>query len=64
VQLLFYAFHEFTEANAIPGIDNAYWHVATEDWAEGTIGELVTAALVVVPLAWIGWRLARRPAAT
>lgn len=53
-QLLFYAFHEFTEANAVPWIDNAYWHVATEDWAEGTIGELVTAALVVVPLAWVG----------
>jgi high-affinity iron transporter len=57
VQLLFYAFHEFTEANAIPGIDNAYWHVATEDWAEGTVAELVSAALVVVPLAWIGWSL-------
>jgi high-affinity iron transporter len=62
VQLLFYAFHEFTEANAVPGIDNAFWHIATEDWAEGTIGEILTAALVLVPLAWIGVSLAlRRP---
>ncbi len=57
LQLVFYAFHEFTEANAIPGIDNAYWHVATEDWAEGTVGEAITAALVLVPLAWIAWVL-------
>ncbi len=55
LQLFLYAFHEFTEANAVPGIDNAYWHLATEDWAEGTIGELVTGALVLVPLAWIAW---------
>lgn len=54
VQLLLYAFHEFTEANAVPGIDNAYWHLATEDWAEGKVGELVTAALVLIPLAWVG----------
>jgi high-affinity iron transporter len=59
VQLLFYAFHEFTEANAVPGIDNAYWHVATEDWAEGTVGELVAAALVLIPLAWVGITLLR-----
>jgi high-affinity iron transporter len=61
VQLVFYAFHEFTEANVVPGIDNAYWHVATEDWAEGTVGELATAALVLVPLGWLGWRLLHRP---
>lgn len=64
LQLLLYAFHEFTEANAIPGIDNASWHLATEDLAEGTIAQVATAALVLVPLAWIGWSVARRrPAA-
>jgi high-affinity iron transporter len=56
-QLLFYAFHEFTEANAIPGIDNAYWHLATEDWAEGRGGQISAALLVLVPLAWLGYRL-------
>lgn len=55
LQLFLYAFHEFTEANAIPGIDNAHWHVATEEWAEGKVGELITAALVLVPLAWLAW---------
>jgi high-affinity iron transporter len=63
VQLVFYAFHEFTEADAVPGIDNAYWHVATEDLAEGLFGQLVTAALLGVPLAWIGWQMLRRPKA-
>src|SRR6185436_14382717 len=34
LQLLLYAFHEFTEAQALP-LDNSYWHTATEQWAEG-----------------------------
>jgi high-affinity iron transporter len=54
VQLLFYAFHEFTEANALP-IDNAYWHVATEDWAEGTYADMISVALILIPLAWLGY---------
>lgn len=53
VQLLFYAFHEFTEANAIPGIDNAYWHLATEDWAEGAYAQVYSGLMVLLPLAWI-----------
>lgn len=55
LQLMLYSFHEFTEANALPGIDNAYWHVATEEWAEGAYGQIITALLVIVPLAWLGW---------
>jgi high-affinity iron transporter len=54
VQLLFYAFHEFTEANALP-IDNAYWHLATEEWAEGTYANMISVALIVIPLAWLGY---------
>ena len=55
-QLVLNSFHEFTEAGAMPGIDNAWWHLATEDWAEGAIGQLITAAMVVAPLAWLAWR--------
>ena len=54
VQLLLYAFHEFTEANVLP-IDNAYWHIATEEWAEGTYANLISIALIVIPLAWLAW---------
>jgi len=54
VQLLFYAFHEFTEANALP-IDNAYWHLATEEWAEGTYANMISLALILLPLAWLGY---------
>lgn len=59
VQLVVYAFHEFTEGAAIPGIDNAYWHAATEDLAEGTIAQAISLALVLVPTVWLGlahWR--------
>lgn len=55
LQLLLYAFHEFTEANALPGIDNAYWHLATEEWAEGTYAKIYTGLLVLMPLFWLAW---------
>lgn len=53
VQLVIYALHEFTESALIPGIDNAWWHHATEDLAEGTTAQLVSLALVVVPTLWL-----------
>jgi len=61
LQLLLYAFHEFTEAGALP-LDNAYWHAATEEWAEGTYANLISLALVLVPLAWLLYAGLRRPA--
>jgi high-affinity iron transporter len=54
LQLLLYAFHEFTEAEALP-LDNAYWHVATEEWAEGDYAKMYSAIMVLAPLAWIAW---------
>jgi high-affinity iron transporter len=58
LQLLFYAFHEFTEANALP-IDNAYWHLATEEWAEGAYAQVFSVLLVLAPLAWLLIRTAQ-----
>lgn len=66
VQLVVYAFHEFTEGSSIPGIDNAYWHAATENLAEGTIAQALSLALVLVPTVWLGvahWK-DRRKAST
>jgi high-affinity iron transporter len=65
LQLLFYAFHEFTETGLLPGIDNAHWHVATEEWAEGAYAQLYSILMILVPLAWLAWRGlgARRAAA-
>lgn len=54
VQLVIYAFHEFTEGGVFPGIDNAYWHAATEDLAEGNIAQAISLALVLVPTVWLG----------
>lgn len=52
VQLVFYAFHEFTETGLLP-IDNEYWHLATEPYApEGEYGSWITSLLLVVPLLW------------
>lgn len=59
VQLVFYAFHEFTEGGLLP-IDNQYWHIATEPWApEGQYGSYLTYALVAVPLLWLGYAMLR-----
>lgn len=52
LQLLLYAFHEFTEAEALP-LDNAWWHIATEEWAEGRYARIYSALMVLAPLAWI-----------
>jgi high-affinity iron transporter len=53
VQLSIYAFHEFTEAGAFPLIDNEYWHEATEDLAEGTIGQWLSYSLLIAPVAFL-----------
>lgn len=53
LQLVVYALHEFTEAGVVPGIDNAWWHLATEDLAEGWIAQAISLALVVVPTGWL-----------
>ncbi|HWS73521.1 MAG TPA: FTR1 family protein, partial [Quisquiliibacterium sp.] len=60
VQLIIYAFHEFSEAGALPGLDNAYWHMATEPYGpEGRYGHWLSYGLLVVPaafllVAWLG----------
>lgn len=59
VQLLVYAFHEFTEANAIPGIDNPYWHMVTERYAEGDVARWFSFSIALVPLAFLAWSVWR-----
>lgn len=53
LQLLLLAFHEFTEANAIPVLDNAWWHLATENLAEGLIGQMISISLIAIPAVWL-----------
>ena len=55
-QLLIYAFHEFSEAGALPGLDNAWWHMATEPYGpEGLYGAWLSYSLVIAPLAFLAW---------
>ena len=50
IQLVIYAFHEFSEANALPWLDNAYWHLATEDYApEGVYGSTLSYVMAASP---------------
>lgn len=53
LQLLLYAFHEFTETNLVPGIDNPYWHMVTERWAEGDYAQWFGLGLALIPLAFL-----------
>jgi high-affinity iron transporter len=54
IQLVVYAFHEFTEAGALPLVDNAYWHIATEPWGpEGEYGHWFSYSLGLLPLGWL-----------
>ncbi len=62
IQLVVYAFHEFTEAGVVPFVDNEALHVATEPWGpEGEWGQWLTWAMVALPMAWLAWaRLSER----
>jgi high-affinity iron transporter len=53
LQLAIAGFHEFTEAGLVPGLDNAWWHLATEDIAEGSLGQLISLAMVALPSLWL-----------
>lgn len=54
LQLLIYTFHELFEANAVPFVDNEFWHVATEPYGpEGLYGQWLTYLMVLIPAAWL-----------
>lgn len=56
VQLVIYAFHEFTEANAIPMLDNNYWHLLTEDYApEGIYGTWLSYVMAASPFIYAAY---------
>ena len=53
VQLFVYAFHELTEAGVLP-LDNEFWHIATEPYGpEGSYGQWLTSAMVLLPAGWL-----------
>ena len=61
IQLMIYAFHEFSEAGALPFVDNDLWHFRTEPFGpEGEWGILLTYALVVAPMTLIIWTQSAR----
>lgn len=51
--LILYGIHEFFEGGLVPGVDNAYWHLATEPLIDGWIGQLFSVSLVLVPTIWL-----------
>jgi high-affinity iron transporter len=54
VQLFIYSFHEFTEAGALPVLDNEYWHLTTEPYGpEGQYGQWLSYSMVIVPMIWL-----------
>jgi high-affinity iron transporter len=54
IQLFIYSFHEFSEAGAIPGIDNEHWHMTTEPYGpEGVYGQWLSYSMVIIPVAWM-----------
>ncbi|MGZ8251797.1 MAG: FTR1 family iron permease [Methylophilaceae bacterium] len=57
IQLVIYAFHEFTEASEIASLglfDSSYWHHATEPWGpQGEIGAWISYSLILVPIGFL-----------
>lgn len=60
VQLVIYAIHELSEANALPFIDNDWLHVTSEPYGpEGFWGQMLTYSMVVVPILYLAWTALR-----
>jgi len=61
IQLLLYAFHEYTESPELYKlgiIDVAYWHEVTEAYGpEGTLGRAITYSLILLPLSFLCYGL-------
>lgn len=56
IQLAIYAIHEFSEAGALPLVDNEYWHEVTEPFGpEGVYGTWLSYGLVLAPLAFLAF---------
>ncbi len=56
VHLFMYGFHELTEAQVLPFIDNLYWHDRTEIFEGNEIGgQVIGVAMIAVPLLWLGF---------
>jgi high-affinity iron transporter len=54
IQLVIYAFHEFSEAGALPLVDNSYWHMVSEPYGpDGQIGHWISYSLVLLPAAFM-----------
>ena len=51
--LVLKGFHEFTEGALVPGIDNAYWHLATEAYVAGAYAQIASVLLVLAPTLWL-----------
>ncbi len=51
--LLLKAFYEFTEIDLLPGLDNAYWHVAVRGWVKGIYAQIASVLLVLAPTVWL-----------
>jgi high-affinity iron transporter len=65
VQLVIYAVHELSEANALPLIDNEWLHVTSEPYGpEGFWGKMLTYSMVVVPVLYLGWTALRGASAS
>jgi len=65
IQLVIYAFHEYTESVEIASLglfDNAYWHAATEAYGpQGQIGAWISYSLVLVPVAFLVYSFIKSP---
>lgn len=65
IQLVIYAFHEYTESTEIANLgifNNAYWHAATEAYGpQGRIGAWISYSLVLVPVAFLVYSFIKSP---
>lgn len=61
VQLLIYSVHEFSEAGALPVLDNAWVHIITEPIGpEGKFGAWLTYGIMLAPMLYVAYQMLTR----
>lgn len=55
IQLMVVGIHEFSEIAALPLVDNAWLHAATEDIAQGTLGAAISIGAFLATAGWLAW---------
>ncbi len=55
IHLVIYGLHELSEVSALPFINNDWFHIVTEEFAEGIYGDVFSYLIVIFPFTYLAY---------